>query len=367
MSKAKFGISTDDEQGTVGLQGDLMTGTVFRRNEIWHIQYSDGNKRYRESSHSRNKADAERLLRRRLLELDEGISPSVSGRYLTYEDLKQGILNDYEINGRKSIKRLEQLLHHLDKEYGGKKASYIKGPRIQAYIEKRLAEGAANGTINRELSALRRMFNLARISERLAVVPHVPMLKENNIREGFVEREQFLVLYGNLPEYLKLPVMFLYETGLRTREVYNLTWDKANHKEGYVRLEPSDTKTGEGRIVFLTSAALATLKEAHKRRVLGCPYVFHRDGKQIRDPRKAWKKACIASGMPGLLQHDLRRSCVRNMIRAGIPERVVMQVSGHRTRSMLDRYNIISEEDLRAAAKKLDLYNLRSSGARRRA
>lgn len=131
-----------------------------------------------------------------------------------------------------------------------------------------------------------------------------------------------------------------------------------------MRLEPSDTKTREGRIVFLTSAALATLKEAHKRRVLGCPYVFHRNKKQIKDPRKAWRKACIASGMPDLLQHDLRRSCVRNMIRAGIPERVVMQISGHRTRSMLDRYNIVSEKDLKEAAKKLDHYymNTRLSG-----
>jgi len=342
-------------------------GTVYRRNEIWHIQYSDGNRRYRESSRSRNKADAERLLRRRLLELDEGISPSVSGRYLTYEDLKQGILKDYKINGRKSIKRLGKLLHHLDKEFGGKKASYITGPRIQAYTERRLAEGAANGTINRELSALRRMFNLAKKSGRLAIVPHIPMLKENNVREGFVEREQFLHLHANLPEYLKPPVMFLYETGFRTSEVYNLTWDRVNQKEGYVRLEPSDTKTGEGRVVYLTSAALSALREAHKRRVLGCPYVFHRNGKQIKDCRKAWNNACIASGLPGLLQHDLRRSCVRNMIRAGIPERVVMQISGHRTRSMLDRYNIVSEQDLREATKKLDSYYSRSRGSRRRA
>jgi integrase len=336
---------------------------VNLRNEIWHIQYSDGNRRYRESSHSRNKVDAERLLRRRLLELDEGISPSASGRRLKYEDLEKGIRNDYEINGRKSIKRLEQHLRHLGKEFGGKKASYIKEPRILAYIEKRLDEGAANGTINRELTTLKRMFNLARISGRLAMVPHIPMLKENNIREGFLERDQFLILYENLSAYLKPPVMFLYETGLRTSEVYNLTWEKTNSREGYVRLEPSDTKTGEGRIVYLTSAALAALKEAYKQRVLGCPYVFHRGGKQIKDPRKAWRKACIASGMPGLLLHDLRRSCVRNIIRAGIPERVAMQISGHKTRSMLDRYNIVSEQDLQEAAKKLDSYYLRSSGA----
>ena len=95
-------------------------------------------------------------------------------------------------------------------------------------------------------------------------------------------------------------------------------------------------------------------------RITGTPFVsehvFHRKGQPIEGFRGPWERACAAAGVPGLLFHDLRRSAVRNMDRAGVSRHVAMAISGHKTESMYQRYNIVSEADLRAAAEKTQLY-----------
>jgi integrase len=98
---------------------------------------------------------------------------------------------------------------------------------------------------------------------------------------------------------------------------------------------------------------LKLLRIQRLREVKGCPYVFHRDGEKIKDFRAAWDKACKAVDMEGKIFHDLRRTAVRNMVRAGIQEQVAMRISGHRTRAVFDRYNIVSPDDLKKAAQKM--------------
>ncbi len=239
----------------------------------------------------------------------------------------------------------------------------ITTPRINKFIEYRLDEGASNATVNRELSALKRMLNLGAQQTPPLVdrVPHISMLEENNVRTGFFEHDEFLALRSCMPEYLKGFVTFGYKSGWRVSEITGLKWSNVYLEKRVVCLEIGTTKNKEGRTIYLDDELLAIFDIQRKLQKIGgqiVPYVFpnrNGDGK-IKVFRRSWVSACKKAGIPNKIFHDLRRTAVRNMVRSGIPERVAMMISGHKTRSVFERYNIVSEEDLMMAARKQEKY-----------
>jgi integrase len=122
------------------------------------------------------------------------------------------------------------------------------------------------------------------------------------------------------------------------------------------------TKNGKGRVLpFRALPALAELLRRQRERTdaverekdIIVPSVFHRNGKPISDFRGAWEAACRVAGVPGRIVHDFRRTAARNLIRAGVPERVAMEILGHKTRSVFDRYNIVNDQDVAEGLSKL--------------
>ena len=207
------------------------------------------------------------------------------------------------------------------------------------------------------------MFTLAIQAGKLLTRPHIPMLAEHNIRKGFFERAQFEAVRNRLAPTYQAVVTLAYFTGWRvTSELLPLEWQQIDCAAGVMRLEPGTTKNREGRLFKYAELdeVRATIEGLWARHLaleaLGIltPLVFCRQkGQRIRTFWKRWTTACAAAWCPGRVPHDFRRTAVRNLNRAGVPETVAMKITGHKTRAVFDRYDITSEEDLAEASRKL--------------
>lgn len=337
-------------------------GSIYKRGGIYWIKYYKNGKSYRESTKSDKMMVAKKLLAQREGDIAQGKIPGIHFEKVKFDDLAEEMLSDYRVNQKKSLERAEISVNHLKVFFGGMRAVEITTGTVKKYIESRLEAGAANATINRELSAIKRMLNLGAHSTppRVDRVPHIPMLKENNTRKGFFEHSEFLALRDAVPDYLKGLVTFAYKSGWRKTEITKLQWSQVDLEQGIVTLHPGDTKNDDARTVYLdTELKELFQRQWHQRKEKGrlTPYVFPNETGmgEIKDFRGSWDTACKGVEIDKLF-HDFRRTAVRNMVRAGVPERVAMQISGHRTRSVFERYNIVSEEDLRLAATRQEQY-----------
>jgi integrase len=211
------------------------------------------------------------------------------------------------------------------------------------------------------------MFKLMVEANRLSHdhVPTMPRLKEAEARKGFLEPAEFAKLRDALPAYLRDAVSFLYLSGWRKGAMRSLMWSRdaelehdaeGNITGGSIHLAPENSKNKSPWTLPLTGELIEVIRSAWQNRKDDCPYIFHDGGVPIGDFRKAWRKACKAVGLDALLVHDLRRSCARNLVRAGVPERIAMSFTGHKTRSMFDRYNIVGDADLRSAMNRVSEY-----------
>lgn len=343
-------------------------GRIYRRGTIWWIQYYGQGQLFRESSRSPLKSAATSLLKLREGEISHGRMPALKAEKTTFDDLAALYLQDYRINGRKSCGRAQELTDRLRESFGRFRACRITSEHIRSYIARRQSEGMANGTINRELAALKRMFRLGSQQTPPLVIstPHIPHLQENNVRQGFLTEDEYKLLRAALPDHVKVPLIIAYWTGMRAGEIVMLRWEQVDLERCLLRLEPGTTKNNQGRLIPLVKEVRESLWEWKKLTLLrypSCAWVCHFRGKRLeRVPKNAWRTACDRIGIRGKLFHDLRRTAVRNMLRAGISERVAMTISGHRTRAVFDRYNVVSEVDMVEALAKLNVpYTVRNA------
>jgi len=343
-------------------------GSIYPRGGTFWIKYYRNGRCYRESSGSENFADAEQLLKKRAGEIATGKFVGLAVERIRMQELFDDVLEDYRLNGRSSIVQVRSRMKlHLSPAFGSLRVAQLSTDQIKKYAARRLKAGAKNATINRELEVIERAIKLARRSDPPKMIRelHVEMLAEHNVRTGFLEDDGYLRLKAALPHYLKPLLVVGYHVGNRLGELLGLRWTEVDLKNNQIRLNPGSTKNKKGRTLPIygqMKECLLAQKALRDTKYPNCSLVFHHEGQRIVDLRKAWASACKAAGCEGLLFHDLRRSAVRNMRLAGLSENVAMQISGHRTRAMFDRYDIVGATELNEAAAKLEKRLAKSLG-----
>jgi integrase len=385
---------------------------------LWCAYYLRG-KEFRESTGETDPSKAEKYLKHRLKEVGAaqiGARTFVSPQQerIRVSALLDSLEADYRLRGKCNPQTRCQVTQARE-YFGNMRALEITPELVDRYIEERLAKGARPATINRTTQVLAQSFKLAVDRRQLSNAVKVRRLSEaGNERQGFFAEREVRTVMENLPPYLADFTLFGFLTGWRSGEIKSLIWPDVDGD--CIRLRPENSKNGEGRVIML-EGELAELMERRKAaRAVQTPTgpmlataIFHRKGLSVRSFYRSWVRACCMAGMGkmvcpgpagarepdgarqdacngaveaetgkrtqswkctqcaktwkygglkyiGKLFHDLRRTSVRNMIRAGVSEKVAMTVSGHKTHSMLSRYNIVSETDIRQALQRTEEY-----------
>jgi integrase len=349
-------------------------GNVYRRGDTWWLVYWLRGERFRESAETCDEKQARKMLRdkMKLIHADQvgaHVFQTPKADKLTIHDLLEALKADYTLRGKASGQNLSHI-KRADQDFGDMLATALTPERIDRYVQDRLTAKDRPAAVNRATQFIRQSFTLAVRNNRIVRAPYIRRLSEKgNERKGFIEEGTYRKIRDLLPSYLQDMFTFSYCTGMRFGETVSLKW--SNVKGDTIELEALDAKTGEPRLIPMVGADLAGVlarrrKEARKVKCDGistpATLVFHHNGHEIVDVRKAWRTAVKRAGVPGLLWHDLRRSAVKNMDEAGVSRDAAMSITGHKTQAMYSRYNIVDTKRVRQALEQTQVYREATAG-----
>jgi|SRR5579871_2421051 len=346
----------------MGVSKYAARGRTWWRVDEWLTLPDGGLIRYRKKKVP-TKEQAEMLAAKKKIEAFEGhfferqkkaAAKTVKQLWDAYEPISKRDNDSWQTN----TGRARHLLQHL----GNRRADQLTLKDIDAYRNARFAEvsqrkaNPAPGTLDREVALLRRILNYSVTCGEFQRNPldGVKLLRKPNVRRTVVNEEAFQKLLDAAEEAFRPILLVAYDHGLRKGEILDLRWEQLDLREGVIRLAPQDTKGGEHRAVYLTKRTLDAINRLPRRLHAEHVFVNPETGEAWVEVRRMFQRACEAARLTGVWLHDLRRSFVTNARRRGVPESVVMKLSGHRTRSVFDRYNVVSEDDLKSAVRQLE-------------
>jgi integrase len=399
-----------NNEGAKATKRERGEGGLIQVGDVWYMLWRHHGRQFRKSTGETVKQKALRKLNKKIQELRDGGPVVPDPDRLHFSDLRALYVQDYIDQERKSQRRNAETgemyfassLKHLDEYFDGWKISEITTEAINQFKSARQTAGAANGTINRSLAALRRMFKLATEQSKIKYSPVIKMLfepKNTSPRQGFLEVSDYQKLFDTLPPYIQPLLAMGFYTGMRLGEIIGLRWHQVklsdHESESRIELAAEDTKNSEPRIVPLIDGLPESLENIRRKNpdATGSDFVFRTAaGNPIQSASsfiKPWRTACIKAAVRtkldgrevvshfskgseccpyceaehiekgtyvGFLFHDLRRSAVRNLTQAGVPRSLAMRISGHRTESVFERYNITTTHDVQNAGVQVEKY-----------
>jgi len=293
---------------------------------------------------------------------------------MTFNELTEWYLNLESVKDLASYATIKISLKKFNSVFGDKVISRVKKTDIENYQSKRLKKGKAPGTVDHEVGKAKTMIFKAfddddnLISEQtLKMFKKIKktLIKGSDVRDRIISPEEFDALVKNSEGHTQAIITMAYYTGMRRGEILNLTWDKVDLANRMIRLDYKDTKNKQNRNVPICDEVYNMLLSLPNR-IKGTTednHVFLYKGSPIKDIRAGIREACKKAGIKygqkvkdGFIFHDFRHTFNTNMRKAGVAESVIMEITGHSTREMFDRYNTVDEDDTRTAVRKLEGY-----------
>jgi len=284
---------------------------------------------------------------------DKTMAEQAEGRYfkakVLFRRAADGFL-EYSRSRKRSYKADTRTVAVLVEQFGDRTLDSLTPDAVENFLNVLRPKGPkgrplAPGTLNRYIACLKSIVNRALANNLIDRNPirGVKLFKENNVRDRVLTRDEYQRLVEECSGHLAPMVILAYRTGMRRGEILGLRWDQLRLAYKVILLDPKDTKTNEAREVPLDNDLVEVLRRVP--RVLGCPNVFTRRGKAFGDSKTAFKAACRRAGIQNFRFHDLRHCAVTNLRKAGVPQNVIMSISGHKTDAMLRRYDKVDRED----------------------
>jgi len=307
--------------------------------------------------------DAERLLNHRVRQKARGEVPATNR--VTVGELLDAYWTHLRIKGVKNERQTRTHIMAARRWFGSEPAARLDAKRLQdlvsdllsrTYVRHKTRVPYARGTIKTRLYVLRAaLVHAHETLQKIPTVPRFPKLIVRNARKGFFTRDAFTRIHHLLAEPADDIALFGYLTGWRKGEVLELPLTALDLSGGTLRLD--DSKTDEGRVRPIIEPELrALLEQRWAKRAIGCPYLFHRAGRKVTANwfDRQWRSARAQAGLPERLFHDFRRTAYNDIVsEAGVDLITAMELTGHKSLSVAQRYNIVEPQRMRLALQRV--------------